>query len=39
LAWYTDLGDSMFVKAALERLRDPRGQFYLTKALYGSPWE
>jgi hypothetical protein len=39
LAWYTDLGDSMFVKAALERLRDPRGQFYLTKALDGSPWE
>ena len=39
LAWYFDLGDPMFVKAGLERVRDPRGQFYLTKALDGSPWE
>ncbi len=38
LAWYFDLGDPMFVKVALERLRDPRGHFYLTKALNGSPW-
>ncbi len=39
LAWHLDIGDTSLVKAVLERTRDPRGQFYLHKALEGSPWD
>ncbi len=38
LAWYFDLGQPLFLRAGLERLREPRGQYYLTKALSGEPW-
>ena len=38
LAWHLDVKDSPFVKKAIDRVRDPRGQFYLTKALEGAPW-
>lgn len=39
LAWHLDVGDDPSVKASIDRIRDPRGQFYLTKALEGTPWE
>lgn len=38
LAWHLDVKDSPFVKKAMERVREPRGQFYLAKALEGAPW-
>ena len=38
-AWHMNLGDSPFVRAAVEVVRDPFGQFYLSKTLEGGPWE
>ncbi len=38
LAWHLDVKDSPFVRKAINRVRDPRGQFYLAKALEGAPW-
>lgn len=39
LAWHLDVGDSPVVQEAARQVRDPRAQFYLAKALQGTPWE
>ena len=39
LAWHLDVGDSPVVRDAIRQVRDPRAQFYLAKALEGTPWE
>jgi hypothetical protein len=39
LAWHLNINDSPYLTAAIERVRDPWSQFYLTKALEGAPWE
>ena len=38
VAWHLDVGNSPEVREVINRIRDPRGQFYLTKALEGAPW-
>jgi hypothetical protein len=39
LAWHLDVGDAPVVRDAIRQVRDPRAQFYLAKALEGTPWE
>lgn len=38
LAWCFYPRQSILLHAALEKLREPRGQYYLTKAIAGEPW-
>lgn len=38
VAWHLDVGNVPEVREMFDRIRDPRGQFYLTKALEGAPW-
>jgi hypothetical protein len=38
VAWHLDVGNEPEVRDVINRIRDPRGQFYLTKALEGAPW-
>ncbi len=38
LAWHLDVGKTSLINAVLQRIRDPRGQFYLHKTLEGAPW-
>ncbi len=38
LAWHIDVGDSPEVRGVFRIIRDPRCQFYLTKAMEGTPW-
>jgi hypothetical protein len=38
VAWHLDVGNVPEVRNVFDRIRDPRGQFYLTKALQGTPW-
>lgn len=39
VAWHLDVGNVPEIRDVFNRIRDPRGQFYLTKALEGGPWE
>jgi hypothetical protein len=38
VAWHLDVGNVPEVRNVFDRIRDPRGQFYLAKALEGTPW-
>lgn len=38
VAWHLDVGNVPEIKDVFNRIRDPRGQFYLIKALEGGPW-
>jgi len=37
-AWHMNLGELPFVRAAIDVVRDPLAQFYLTKTVEGGPW-
>lgn len=39
VAWHLDVGNVPEIRDVFNRIRDPRGQFYLTKALEGGPWQ
>lgn len=38
LTWHLGLDEERLIEGSLERLREPRSQYFLTKALRGSPW-
>lgn len=38
IAWHLDVGNVPEVRDMFNRIRDPRSQFYLNKALEGAPW-
>lgn len=39
LVWHLGIGEPRLIESSLERLREPRSQYFLTKALDGSPWD